>query len=305
MRFYRQVVHLVLALALVGCKSTPPVEKPSVKAFEVLDAGAEPRSLLRYSVAKGTTTKSKIVWDANVRQEGPAARTASGLESAELTIAYGPADLVEDGIRCPVEITDAKLLAREGPVVSFFENVERAVKTLEGTGGRITFNDRGQLLGGRYNEQALDVPIRLLLMVENTLTTLDFIQLPEEPVGVGAQWVSRATLLTYGIKMEQETVYELIEHNGNEVLLGLSLRRSGDQQMVEASAPTSVEVISSRVNGVGRARLDLAALASNTEATVTIRSEFSLDENGEREVLNLDETVQITIESETTVPSEP
>ena len=82
----------------------------------------------------------------------------------------------------------------------------------------------------------------------------------------------------------------------------MTLRRTGDEQLLEGSAGKSMEIVSSRINGAGRMRLDLTALASNTTATFTVRSELVLVEDDRREVLNVDETVAVEVESKTTKP---
>ena len=291
--FARWQVGMFLLLA--ACKTTPPVEElPTFVPFELLDAGAEPRSPLRYVIAEGTKTTSRVTWEAKIREGGPTRETVLGLESVEIVVEYGPSTRVEEGTRYPIEIVEAK-------VVKAMSANESAVENLVGTGGRITFDDRGQLLGGRYNKNA-GVPLRLWLDIENTLATIDFIVLPEEDVGMGARWVSRATMVSYGLEMAQEAVYELVERNGNDVVIDVTLRRTGDEQLLEGSARQSMEIVSNRINGAGRMRLDLTALASNTTATFTVRSELVLVEDNRREVLNVDETVAVEVQSKTTKP---
>ena len=292
------------ALSLsVGCKGTPAVQEPEFVGFELLDAGEEPREPLRYRIMEGTKTTSRVTWKAEIREDGPERQTVVGLESVEIGIEYGPSTLVDEGIRYPIEIVDAEVVAVKGKGKTTPKNIVELVEGLEGTGGRITFDNRGRILGGRYNEKSLNVPLRMLLILENTLSTIDFVILPDEDVGIGARWVSRATVVTYGVKMAQEAVYELVSRNGNDVVLDVTIRRAGDEQIIEPSLRESLEVISSRINGAGRIGLDLTALASNTTAEFDVRSELILVEDGEREVLNVDETIEVTVRSKTTKPS--
>ena len=49
---------VVASLLLLGCKTSTAADVEAPIPFEVLDTGREPRTLLRYSIADGTTTTS-------------------------------------------------------------------------------------------------------------------------------------------------------------------------------------------------------------------------------------------------------
>ena len=301
LNFRSSLLVLIGLVSIAGCKP-PPAQEPALIPFEVLDLGAEPRAPLRYTIEDGTETTSRVTWESAVRREVSAEDAVTGVERVEIGVRYGPSKRVDEGVRFPIKIFDAEIKSRAPADDPLFADFPAAVRSLEGVGGRVTVNDRGRLLGGRYNEETTDVPVRLLWVVENILSTLDMIPLPDEAVGAGARWTSRATVVSYGVRSAQEVVYELVERRDGKAIIDVTVRRIGDQQLIESSGRESLEVVSNRVDGSGRIELDLSALGSDSSLNVDLRSELVLVEGDERTVLNVDEQVEITIASKTTKP---
>ena len=296
---------LGFALALLlGCKSTPPPqEAPAFLPFELLDAGDEPRALLRYAIEEGPTTSSDISLEAISDERAGKTTTMSGLKRLHIKAALGPAQRVGDEIRFEYEIVDSEAVAGSAATKRLIDDIEADPHFMTGVGASIVINDRGQTLGGQYNDKAEDIPLRLLWTITNVETFLSLVVLPEEPVGIGARWRIRGMLALYGIKMQQEASYTLVERSGDEIVLEIDFERVGERQTIEfAKADSAVEVQSSHETASGRIRLDLKHLGSNGRATGAIHNEVVVVEGDTRERQEIDERFEIRIRTTTTIP---
>lgn len=290
-------------LLLLGCKKpeTAADVEPFVP-FELLDAGEEPRALLRYAIADGTTTTTTMSFKTIPGEKSAPKMTESGLQRLKVKAVFGPTELVEDEIRYDYEIVDSNAVARPGASEKLLEDIEQSAALLKGTGASIAINDRGNLRGTRSSQETKAVPLRLLWIIGNTVSNLSMVGLPPEEVGVGARWRVRAMLTFYGIKLEQQTTYTLIERTGDEIVLDVEYERVGDRQVVDLSEDDSlVEVESMRATATGRIRLDLKTLGSNGTATGTNNIKVVMVEDGNRENREINEDYELRISSTTTV----
>ena len=228
--------------------------------------------------------------------------TESGLQRLKVKAVFGPTELVEDEIRYDYEIVDSNAVARPGASEKLLEDIEQSAALLKGTGASIAINDRGNLRGTRSSQETKAVPLRLLWIIGNTVSNLSMVGLPPEEVGVGARWRVRAMLTFYGIKLEQQTTYTLIERTGDEIVLDVEYERVGDRQVVDLSEDDSlVEVESMRATATGRIRLDLKTLGSNGTATGTNNIKVVMVEDGNRKNREINEDYELRISSTTTV----
>lgn len=297
--------HWVLGCAfllVVGCKKTETAAdvEPFVP-FELLDAGEEPRALLRYTIPDGTTTTSTMSFK-TIPGEKAAPMTESGLQRLKVKAVFGPAELVEDEIRYDYEIVDSNAVARPGASGKLLEDIEESAAFLKGTGASIAINDRGNLRSARSSQGTKAVPLRLLWIIGNTVSNLSVVGLPPEEVGIGARWRVRAMLTFYGIKLEQQTTYTLIERTGDEIVLDVEFKRAGEQQVVDFSEDdSSMEVESIRATATGQIRLDLKTLGANGTATGANKIKVVIVKDGNRENREISEDYEVQISSTTTV----
>ncbi|MDH3819448.1 MAG: hypothetical protein OES21_12575 [Myxococcales bacterium] len=293
-----------LVLLLIGCKTPPAAEAPPFIPLELLDAGEEPRSLLRYAIAEGTTTTSKMSWRVIPSEHGSPTTTVSGLQKMEIHAVIGPAKVDEQEIRYDFEIVESKAVAGPGASEKLLEDIQVHTDFLKGTGSWNAMDDSGHVRGLRYNQKAVDVPLRLLWTITNAFSLVSVVALPNEEVGVGARWAVRGMLALHGVKMVQEAIYTLVERDGDQVVLDVEFARSGNRQIVEfAEDESSLEVESGQTIATGHIRLDLRTLGSHGTATGRIKNKVVFVEEGHREHAEIDESFDFRIESATTVPA--
>lgn len=298
---------VVTSLLLPGCKTSTAADVESRIPFEVLDAGREPRILLRYSIADGTTTTSITTFVVSKETRGETTVAMSDLKSLEVESVFGPARNSDDGLVYDYEITSAKAVVAPGVSPEARAEIRRSAASLKGSGATASFNDRGRMLNSSVNERAMEVPVRALLAIINTEHALSLIVLPDEAVGVGARWIVRKELSVHGFRMSQDLTYTLVERpDEDHVVLDVVFERHGQPQVVEQpDGETSVEVIASHTSGTGRIELDLRSLRSSARAKGQVTDVVDTVHDGERKRREINETLEIRIDSRSRVPRVP
>jgi hypothetical protein len=294
---------VVASLLLLGCKTSTAADVEAPIPFEDLDTGREPRTLLRYSIADGTTTTSITTFVVSKENRGETTVAMSDLKSLEVESVFGPARNSDDGLVYDYEITSAKAVVAPGASPEARAEIRRSAASLKGAGATASFNDRGRMLNSSMNERAMEVPVRALLAIINTEHALSLIVLPHEEVGVGARWIVRNELRVHGFRMSQDLTYTLVERpDQDHVVLDVTFERYGQPQVVELpDGETSVEVIASHTSGAGRIELDLRSLRSSARAKGQVTDVVVMVHDGERKRREINESLEIRIDSRSRV----
>jgi len=286
-------------LLLQGCKTKTAVDVPAFVPFELLDAGAEPRALLRYAIADGTAAKVITTFTVTPEKKRTTTLSMSGLRSLVIKTVLGPAQNREGEILYDYEVVHARAVAAPGASKEAREDIEQTAAFLTGVGASISVSDRGRVLGTRVNEKTRGVPVRTLLAIINTEAALSGIALPNEEVGVGARWVFRNMVVLYGFRMVQTLTFTYVERvDDDNIVLDVGLERSGERQVVDFPADeASLQVEASRTVASGRVRLNLESLGANARATGRVTDSIVIIEDGERENREVSEDFEIRVTS--------
>lgn len=257
-------------LVFTGCKSETAKDAKDDPVL-VIDAGTEPRELLRYQIAPGTTTTSKM--------EYALASLATTRNTAELSVTPGVRLNIVSGptiegrggsIRFDVRIVKAEAIVPEGTDPAVKMDLDKSVAVLNNVGGWVEVDDRGIIQRSELNSRAKnsEVPARLLLMIVNARTSLARVLLPAEPVGIGARWEASKKLVLYGFEIHQSDTYTLVEKKGDQLKLNVQIQQTAPEQTVtfeEEGIELSLESLTMNANG--RVVLDLKALEANARAS--------------------------------------
>jgi hypothetical protein len=179
----------------------PPAALPHHEYTRLLDAGAGPTRLLRYALAPGTTTAHI---SSQVRSRSFADHAWSAWTSAP------PAT---DGFAVTVASDPRRLAIRMGARMLF-----------------ATLDDRGQLGPVSFGDgqgETTDATQRLLALV---------VQLPAEPVGIGAKWRAVDVLRQRPAIVKQTVTYTLLARTETTLQLAVEIVRNGQPQTVTDAA---------------------------------------------------------------------
>ena len=289
---------LLATFAVQGCRTQagPQVAAPPSSGVFLLDAGAEPRSLLRYAIDKGTTTKATTT--VRVRSKGDKIpnRYLSGLRSVELDVVYGPAEPEGDRIKYPLQIVEAKAVSEPHTSRATRKRLEEQAALLRGAGAAIEIDDRGRLLGSQMNAVAAQVPVRVLWDLLATLSSVSQVFLPEEPVGLGGQWQYRGMIAIYGLRLEQVVTYTMSERVDGSPVIEMEFEQVGGDQVVSVpGAEAPIEVVSARMTATGQSVLDLRSLASRGSVTGRVRDVLVVSEDGKEDSALVEEAFEVKV----------
>ena len=240
--------------------------------IRVLDAGARPRSELRYRIAEGTTTTSTTTFRVATLATTEDRAAVSLLPGLRLDVVSGPAEVTERGIRAKVDVVNAQAVIPEGFDPELAQQLRDGATIVDDMGGWFEIDDRGNMLAGELNEQTkrANIPVRLLRMILNTRQTLTRVRLPEDELGLGARWETRQQINAYGFEVQQVNTYTLVDRVGGELMLNVTVQQLAKPQTIEfpeEGIEISVDTMTAQADG--QIILDLDALESDASANGT------------------------------------
>ncbi|MGB5524959.1 MAG: hypothetical protein WBM96_20480, partial [Polyangiales bacterium] len=269
----RGLMLMSVLLVLSSCKKdglSATAADANADPVLLLDAGAEPQTVLRYKIAEGTTTKSNMDFTIATLAKTSEAASLTVVPGVRLHIVSGPAMATKRGVKFEVRIAKAEAAIPQGLDPEVAKELQESAAILDDVGGTVEMNDRGVSLATELNDRAKspDIPLRLLMMIVNARTTLSRVVLPAEAVGLGARWEARKELQLYGFKVQQVDTYTLVERVGDEIKLNVVVTQNALPQTVDfpdEGIAISVEQMSANANG--EIILNLNALESDAAAS--------------------------------------
>lgn len=300
------LVTMFALLALGGChkdaKSETAATVDGGDPVLVLEAGAEPRTTLRYKITDGTITKSNMDFRLATLAQTTDAAALSVVPGVRLHIVSGPSMRTNAGIEFEVNIKKAEAMVPQGLDDDVAEDLRQSASILDDVGGSVVINDRGLVQSTQLNEHAKnpDLPLRLLMMIVNARTTLARVVLPAEPVGLGGRWQSTKELVLYGFKIQQVDSYTLVEKVGDEIKLNVTVTQTALPQTVDFPEDgVAISVESMTANASGEIILNLNALESDAAAAGDATNKMTVAAGDKSEKIELTETFEIRMTNTT------
>jgi len=260
-------------------KSGPsPGSAPVVK---LIKAGAEPHQKLRLEAKVGQSEKMKMVMDMNmdINLGGRAAPKAS-LPPMVMSMVLSVTDVKPNGdIRYDFELTKSDVGNRAGVAPQVAAAMKDALGKMVGMNGYAVVSDRG------FNKDAaLKLPPgadaqtqQVMAGMEQAMQQLSA-PLPEEPVGIGAQWELRQALSQNGIAIQQVATYDLVGIDDKLITANVTLKQTAPSQTVNLPTGDSMKLVSLNSDGSGdlKMRLDrLTPTASKMNLTSRAKMEIA------------------------------
>ena len=299
-------ITLVAVLALGGCnknaKSETAPNADHGEPVRVLDAGAEPKISLRYTIADGTVTKSNMDFKLATLAQTSDSAALSVLPGVRLHIVSGPSMQTDAGLKFPVDIEKAEPMIPAGIDEAIAEDLRRSAGILDEVGGVVVMDDRGLVRSVELNQRAKnpDIPLRLLTLIVNARTTLARVVLPPEPVGIGARWEVQKELVLYGFKIQQVDTFTLVEKVGDELKLNVIVTQNALPQTVDfPEERVSISVDSINANANGQVILNLNALESDAAASGSSTDKFTVTSEEGVTPVDVAETFEVRLTNTT------
>jgi hypothetical protein len=278
----------------------PDPASGSDPVFELLDTGVEPRIELTYEYVVGTVGKYTMTMSQNTRQEIDGRRQPA-IDSPPIRIGFeSRVEEVHDDGTATVSLEYTSVEVVGGSNVQ----LDAALDPLLDTTGTMRVTTDGRILDSDLSiGDGFDPLVTSLLeQLGNQFKQLA-VQVPNEPVGVGASWRSTNTLSLLGLDLAQVTTFTLSSVDGRRLELTSTLEQvllDGDAEFPGLPEGTEVVVDEWDVSGTGTSTVDLTTFVGIGSATVTGTQRFTFEIPGEGSI----DLVQ-TIDVESEITAEP
>ena len=277
--------------------TTVAVEDPDVDPLDaaevtVLDQGMEPRVELRLQIEPGQSEVMVVTQEQEISQTiggqtGPDIGAIGMVIEQQLTSSDAGADL----LTFTSLVTSATVAEDTNPLIA--AELQTALDGMVGVTTRSVVDTRGRVLKTELDGlQSID-PVIADTMEQLTTNSQFAHPLPEEPVGVGAQWQVTQLLELNGLEVEQVTSYEILAMDGSVVELALA-----SEQFVAEGSELVAEGATATVllwEGISSASIsyDLTSMVPSSMAQLFANQELEFGPGAEKTVL--EQSIQTTV----------
>lgn len=276
----------VLVSFLAACGGGGGIDMPSAKDFpppgappttKVVQAGTAAR-VLRF--APKADAIDKVRADLQVTSSVSGGGQSMDVEMGfDLTTTNTVEEVKPDGSAKVRSVVDDAKVKVGGELASMGMDSSTISDMVKGIATIVEVDARGRLLGMNV-EGGGGMMDQLQMGMDKSLSS-GFIPLPEEAVGVGAEWDSLGHMDAMGVKAQLAARYKLIELNGSEAKLELTMRGKADAQRAQLpSAPVEVDLDKLDIEGSGTIKIDLER-PTRGEADLTVRVKASMTAQGQ------------------------
>lgn len=254
-----------------GARESRPGDRPAATPgvrVEIIQAGKGPRRALRYRLRPDQLGVMSTIFDTDVAYRSasgkmihtPSPPMAMDLELTGMKIAGGVA---QTGFRIarfdvassPSDLTDEKTR----------EAVRQRLQPMVGMTGSMEMDDHGRVHGLTWNvPDSLPPAFRSVLNSMSESGQEMVVPLPEEPVGIGAEWYAVKESPFMGMKLARTSRVALVGMRGDHITLRSSVDiAAGNQTFAFPGLPagTTAELISCDGEGTAEMEIDLGWVA--------------------------------------------
>lgn len=279
-------------IALVAChkKEPPKPPPPDPLAVQLASPGVEPRRVLRYALAKGTSVPFELAMDASLTTGDLGGAMPTFVFDLEMTVE----DVLPDGkMILKTTITDAS--ARDRPE----EKVEAKalatrVAAVKGIAITATLTPDGHLEDAKVDPATAAKLSEATAAQANQLAqSFEHIAmpLPKMPVGPGATWSTTRALTQNGMHSSALNTIQLVAIDGDKISFKLVTEIHGPPQTV-VMQNTEIEVTELSGSGAGSGTLDLGKFVMNGELDAKLHADMTAQ--GQKSAMDLEMKTTIT-----------
>lgn len=276
----------------------------STEQVKLLDAGAEPRRMLRLSPKPGDkqhlsmTLKMAMAMGMGAPPGQPMKMPAiqTVLDATVKTVSTD-GDIAYETVMSDIGVAD-----EPGALTQMAEAMKASLASVKGLTTTGTMSNRGLNKGTQIKLPAGAAPQMRQLMDQMKESLANVMSpLPDEAVGPGAKWEVNLPLKSQGMTFDQTATYQLTSIEGDRVNLTVSMVQHGANQKVQNPAlpNVNVEVTKMTGSGTGTVALDLAQLLPS-RATLTSHTEMSMNTNagGQNQAMTVKTDMDMRLEAE-------
>jgi hypothetical protein len=283
-------------------EAKPPAAASTLRA-KLLDAGAEPRKVLRLHPGPGAKqTLSMTIKIAMDVQAAGMPNQSMKIPTIRMTMDTTVKSLSPDGdILYDVTVGNAEVAAEPDANPQIVQVIKSAFSGFKGLSGSGAASDHGFAKGTVMKTPAGADPqlSQILDQVRESFSRL-LVPLPEEAVGPGARWEVKMPVKSQGMTIDQTTAYQLVSVQGDRVTVKDSVEQHASNQKIQNPAMPGLTLDLTKMVGTatGDLAFDLTGLLPR-EGTSTLTMEAVMEMNiaGQKSAMTTKTTQNLRIEA--------
>jgi hypothetical protein len=282
---------------------TSAVGQTSTSLFKLLEAGAEPRKVLRFHPKPGDKqTLAMTMKMAMVTKIGEMEPPAMKLPAIKLTLETTVKEVGENGdITYEMVISDAGISDEPGVTPELAEAMKSAFVGIKGLSGTGTTSSRGVSKGVEFKAPADSNPqTRQFVDQMKEFYTQLAVPMPEEAIGAGAKWEVKMPIKTQGMTIDQTANYEVVSLEGESLTTKDIIAQQAANQKIQNPAMAGMKVDLTKMTGKGTGQRTFAlANLLPTAGTGVVHTEASMAMNmgGQKQAMTMKMDVDVQFEA--------
>jgi hypothetical protein len=285
-----------------------PVESPKVRPAsegqaKLLEAGAEPRKVLRLHPKAGDKqTLGMTLKMAMAVKMGEQEVPKMKMPAIKMTLDATVKGVSPEGeISYEMVMSDASVAEDPEVMPQIAEAMKTAFASIKGSSGEGTMSDRGFTKGAEIKAPSGAAP-QVNQAMEQMRESFSHLvaALPEEAIGPGAKWEVMMPVKTQGMTIEQTANYELVSIEGDRITVKNTLVQSATDQKIQNPAMPGMKMDVTKMTGTGSGEItfELSKLLP-VEGTTDIHSDYSmsLDMGGQKQPMTMKMDLNMRLES--------
>ena len=285
---------------VVASPAAPPAAKSPVK---LLDAGSEPRTVLRLHPAAGD--KQAVTMTMKMGMDMSAAgkqMPATDLPAMIMSMDVAVKDIATDGdITYEMVFNNADIAAGIITLPAVATAMKTGLASINGMTGTGKMSNCGIVKSVEMKMPATAAPqiSQTLDQMKDSFSS-SATPLPEEAVGPGAKWEYKTRLKSQGMNIDQTITCELVSVDGDVLNLHSTLTQNAANQKISNPAMPGLKMDLTKMTGNGTITtvLDLGKLMPQT-ATVDEKTEVAMGMNigQQKQTMDMKMNINVAIEA--------
>jgi Family of unknown function (DUF6263) len=305
MRYFTVVLAVSLLFApwpstFLHAQEDAKTESPIVK---LLEAGSSPKKTLRLQPKKGEKQTSLLTMKMKQSLVVNGMKIpVPGAPPMQFTIEVIVTDVNKNEINFEYKYTKVEVLddvKNPSPVAAL---VKQQIEPLVGTSGSCTFTDRGFSVKHDLTlPEGVGGPMRATLdSLKDSMSRLGS-PLPEEPIGIGAQWSVEQNIAANGVKLVQTSTHTLKSIDGPTYTIDVAITQTAKpQKMQPPGLPpgSSVDLEALDSSGKGKMELNTTSVFPNSDIGIDSKMKMKLEIGGQAQEMEAETKMEMTIGSD-------
>ncbi len=270
-----------MCVVLAACGGSHAIDTKREPALVVLDAGAEPRQLLRFAPTVHVPERIETTY----KVRAATAFTNTVLETGHRSADYPAVKVVE---RAEVTGIDANGDALVGSEIEDAQVLEDLIdpklrdslvaqaSQLKGSHGSWRRSPAGTVADVIYRAPQASPALRKRLEDMSDMVQALAAPLPDVPVGVGASWVVTSRTTVSRVTWDRKATYRLRDLTGGTAVLDATIEMHAGSQALSVEPNATLRLTSGSASGTGELSISLGGVFATGDTRTTSEMNYTI-----------------------------